>query len=216
MALFKSGKEKTETPSVKETINTATIITKGTTIVGNIVGHDSVHIDGDIEGGIKVNNIVVIGKSGIVNGNIEAQKIISSGQINGQVKCDDLEVMETSVVQKRVDARKVHVRGKIQGDVVCDGLIIEPKGFVENRVQAKSVIVSGSLVGEVACDLLSTKQTGYVKGSMYVSNISNEGGKVEGAIGQYKELLAKEDIVQKQPIEALAESEESSEATLKK
>ncbi|HIP02757.1 MAG TPA: hypothetical protein EYH01_09160 [Campylobacterales bacterium] len=190
MALFKSNREKTESASIKEVINTATIITKGTTITGKIVGNDTIHIDGDIEGSIEVDNIVVIGKSGIVNGDIEAQKIISSGIINGNVKCDELEIMEPSIVKKRVNARKVQVRGKLEGDVVCDGLLIEPKGFVEGRVQAKSIIVAGSLIGDIACDLLSTKQTGYVKGSMYVSNISNEGGKVEGSIGQYKELFS--------------------------
>ncbi len=192
MALFKSNRDKDESASIKETINTATIITKGTTIVGNIVGNDTIHIDGDVEGSIKVDNIVVIGKSGIVNGDIQAEKIISSGLINGTVKCDELEVMEPSTVKKRVDARKVQVRGKLEADVLCDGLIVEPKGFVEGKIQAKSIIVGGSLVGDIACDLLSTKQTGYVKGSMYVSNISNEGGKVEGSIGQYKELLSKD------------------------
>jgi len=191
MAIFKSSKNKENASLKKETMGTATIITKGTKIVGDIIGEDSVHVDGDIEGSITVNNIVVIGKSGNVNGDIEAQKVISSGNINGSVKCDDLEVMDSSTVKKRIDARKVVVRGKIYGDTLCDELNIEQNGYVENRVQAKSIIVSGSLIGEVACDLLSTKQTGFVKGSMFVSNISNEGGKVEGSIGQYKELLTK-------------------------
>jgi len=191
MALFKSNKEKTESATIKEVITTATIITQGTTINGTVVGNDTIHVDGDIEGSIEVDNIVVIGKSGIVNGDIKAQKVISSGTINGTIKCDELEVMEPSIVKESVHARKVEVKGKVEGDVLCDGLIIEPRGFVEGKVQAKSVIVAGSVVGDVACDLLSTKETGYVKGSMFVSNISNEGGKVEGSIGQYKELIAK-------------------------
>jgi cytoskeletal protein CcmA (bactofilin family) len=216
MALFKSNKEKTETASIKEVINTATIITKGTTITGEIIGNDTIHIDGDIEGSIKVDNIVVIGKSGIVNGDIEAQKIISSGTINGSIKCDELEVMEPSIVKKSINARKVQVRGKLEGDVICDGLLIEPKGFAEGRVQAKSIIVAGSLVGDIACDLLSTKQTGYVKGSMYVSNISNEGGKVEGSIGQYKELFSdEEDSETTNPPSELEEMMEESNKTAK-
>jgi cytoskeletal protein CcmA (bactofilin family) len=207
MALFKSNKEKTETTTSTKKINTATIITNGTKIIGNITGQDTIHIDGEVEGSIMVDNIVVIGKSGIVNGDIEANEIISSGTINGNIKCDSLEVLETSTIKENIEARKVEVKGKVQGDVLCDGLIVELDGYVEDRVQAKSVIVSGSLVGEVACDLLSTKQTGYVKGSMYVNNISNEGGKVEGSIGQYKELLTSEDLKQ---IESEDEIEELS------
>jgi cytoskeletal protein CcmA (bactofilin family) len=217
MALFKTGKEKTETTtSVKKTINTATIITNGTKIIGNITGQDTIHIDGEVDGSILVDNIVVIGKSGIVNGDIEANEIISSGIINGNVKCDSLEVLETSTIKERIEARKVQVKGKIQGDVICDGLIIEENGFVEDRVQAKSVIVSGSLVGEVACDLLSTKQTGYVKGSMYVSNISNEGGKVEGSIGQYKELLTKDEPTTASKKSSTQENEDDFKAKGKK
>lgn len=221
MALFKSNRDKTETATIKEVINTATIITQGTTIAGTIVGNDTIHIDGDIEGSIKVDNVVVIGKSGIVNGDIQAQKVISSGTINGSIKCDALEVMEPSTVKHRVDARKVEVKGKIEGDIFCDGLIIEPRGFVEGKAQAKSIIVAGSIVGDVACDLLSTKESGYVKGSMFVSNISNEGGKVEGSIGQYKELLASEKkspIIEESPseLEELLQEPDNSEAKLKK
>jgi len=216
MALFKSNKEKNKSTSIKEVINTATIITKGTTIVGEIVGNDTIHIDGDIEGNIKVDNIVVIGKSGVVNGNIEAQKVISSGTINGSIKCDELEIMESSIVKESISAKKVQVQGKLEGDAVCDELLIEPKGITEGRVQAKSIIVAGSLIGDIACDLLSTKQTGYVKGSMYVSNISNEGGKVEGSIGQYKELFSdNEDSKTTNPPSELEEILEKSNKTTK-
>ncbi len=194
MALFRSNKsdkeKRVESASMKETAKSATIITKGTTIVGNLVGNDSIHIDGDIEGSIKVDNIVVIGKSGVVNGDIEALKVISSGIINGSIECNDLEIMSSSSVGYRIYAQNVYVHGKIQGDMLCDELIIEQGGVVEERVQAKKVVVSGSLHGDVACELLSTKQTGLVKGSMFVNNISNEGGRVEGAISQYKELLS--------------------------
>ena len=216
MALFKSNKEKNKSTSIKEVINTATIITKGTTIVGEIVGNDTIHIDGDIEGSIKVDNIVVIGKSGVVNGNIEAQKVISSGTINGSIKCDELEIMESSIVKESISAKKVQIQGKLEGDTVCDELLIEPKGITEGRVQAKSIIVAGSLIGDIACDLLSTKQTGYVKGSMYVSNISNEGGKVEGSIGQYKELFSdNEDSKTTNPPSELEEILEKSNKTTK-
>ena len=191
MAIFRSGKEKTHESSaaIKEVGKTATIITQGTTISGNIIGNDTVHVDGDVEGTIKVDNIVVIGKSGNVRGNIEAPKVISSGTVTGEIKCDELDVMELSKVKSSIFADKVNVRGKIEGEVLCDQMIIEERGYVEDKVQAKTVIVSGTLMGDVACELLSTKSSGYVKGSMFVNNISNEGGKVEGAIGQYQDIL---------------------------
>ncbi len=204
MAIFKSTKQKSHETSatIKETSKSATIITKGTMISGSIVGNDTVHVDGDVEGTIKVDNIVMIGKSGRVQGNIEAPKIISSGEVQGEIKCNELDVMEPSKLKSKIDAQRVNVKGKIEGEVLCDEIVIEESGFVEDKVQARAVIVSGSLMGQVACEVLSTKSTGYVKGSMFVNNISNEGGKVEGAIGQYKEILSN---AQAQP-ETAAES----------
>jgi cytoskeletal protein CcmA (bactofilin family) len=191
MALFKSSKSNTTASqkSVKDSISTATIITKGTAIKGDIVSNDTIHVDGDVEGSIKVDNIVVIGRSGMVQGDIQANKIVTSGNINGAINCKELEVMESSSVNSQIQAERINVSGKIDGEILCNTIMIEQGGKVEHMLQAKNVTVSGTLIGEVACELLSTKKTGFVKGSMFVSNISNEGGTVEGSIGQYKDLV---------------------------
>ncbi len=190
MALF--GSKGKENSVQKEKVGSATIITHGTTIKGDLIGEDTVQIDGVVEGNIVVNNIVLVGKQGSVKGTIRATRVISSGKILGNVKCDELEVLESAVVKERIDARKVVVFGKIEGEVACEGLIVEPKGYVGTKIQARSIIVGGTISGEVAADLLSTKETGYVKANMFVNNISNEGGKVEGAIGPYKQLLERQ------------------------
>ncbi|OQX73036.1 MAG: hypothetical protein B6D59_06715 [Campylobacteraceae bacterium 4484_4] len=190
MALF--GNKVKEGSVQKEKIASATIITHGTSIKGDLIGEDTVQIDGEVEGNIIVNNIVLIGKQGSVKGTIRATRVISSGKIIGTVKCDELEVLESSTVKERIDARKVVVFGKIEGEVACDGLIIEPKGYVGTKIQARSISVGGTISGEVAADLLSTKETGFVRANMFVNNISNEGGKVEGAIGPYKKILEME------------------------
>ena len=193
MAIFKNTKHKTHetTATIKETSKSATIITRGTRISGSIIGNDTVHVEGDVDGTVSVDNIVVIGRSGHIRGNVKAPKIISSGEVDGEIKCDELDVMEPSTLNSQIEAQQVNVKGKIKGSVLCDEIVIEESGFVEEKVQARSVVVSGSLMGDVACEILSTKPSGYVKGSMFVNNISNEGGKVEGAIGQYKEILTK-------------------------
>lgn len=192
MAIFKNTKQRPQetAATIKETSKSATIITQGTTISGNIVGNDTVHIEGDVKGAVSVDNIVVIGKSGYIEGNVRAPKVISSGEVDGEIKCDELDVMESSKLKSKIEAQQVTVKGKIEGSVLCDELVIEESGSVEDKVQARSVVVSGSLRGDVACEILSTKASGYIKGSMFVNNISNEGGKVEGSIGQYKEILA--------------------------
>ncbi len=190
MALFGSRpkEERTATMSA-ERVGSATIITHGSKIRGDLIGKDTVQIDGEVEGNVIVHNIVMIGKSGSVKGTIKATKVISSGHVLGKVDCDELEVLESSVVKEYVHARKVVVRGKIEGEVRCDGMIVEPKGYVGLKIQAKSIVIGGTVSGEVAADMMATKATGYVKATMYVNNISNEGGRVEGSIGAFKEIL---------------------------
>ncbi len=176
----------------KNFYSVSTIITEGTTNFGNIVGNDTIHIDGNIEGNIKVNNIVIIGKSGVVNGKIQAQQVMISGETRGQIVCNSLEVMDSAIVNSNVKANKALVKGLINGAIHCDGLFVEKKGMLKGKVQAKDLVVSGIVHGDVACNVLSIKKTGFIRGKMFVNNMINEGGKVEGAIGLYNDLLTEE------------------------
>ena len=178
----------------KNFYSVSTIITEGTTNFGNIVGNDTIHVDGNVEGNIKVNNIVIIGKSGVVNGKIQAQQVMISGETTGQIICNSLEVMDSATVNSHVKANKALVKGVIKGTIHCDGLFIEKKGVIRGKVQAKDLVVSGIVNGDVACDVLSIKRTGFVRGKMFVNNMMNEGGKVEGAIGLYNDLLTEEQM----------------------
>ncbi len=203
MAFFSSSNKTQKKSDIP--VNTATIITNGAKIKGDIEGDDTVHIDGEVYGNIKVNNTVVVGKSGFIKGNIQAHKIISSGKIDGNIKCDELEVMHQAYITHHIKAKKVLTHGTIDGEISCESLIIEEGGFVKSKTQSKYTVVSGSIEGMIACSTLSVKATGFVKGKMMVNNISNDGGKIEGSISQFQEIIetrvkenATKDIVLKQ------------------
>ena len=53
-------------------------------------------------------------------------------------------------------------------------------------------MIKGTYEGDLSCELLTTKVTGKIKGNMFVKNILNEGGLVEGSIGQFKDLFIEE------------------------
>jgi len=187
MAIFGSKEGKTSS-----SVSSATIITKGSKIEGNLSGSDSVHVDGSVEGDIVVNNIVVIGKSGNVSGNIKAQKVICSGVVDGFIECEDIEIMQGSLVGYKIVSKVIIINSEFKGEIVCQKILIDESGIVSNKIQAREVIIKGEFSGDVSCETLTTKPTGRIKGNMFVNNILNEGGKVEGAIGQYKDLFAKE------------------------
>ena len=195
MAFFGKKNESSE-----NNITSATIITQGSKFVGDITGSDSIHIDGEVVGNITVNNILIISKSGKLKGNIKASKVICSGSIDGDVECSSFELMSDSSINSKLKSQSVIIDGRFTGEIVAQKVLIDARGVVSNLIQAKEVVVKGEFSGDVSCELLTTKVTGKIKGNMFVKNISNEGGMVEGSIGQYKEIIIKEAVKPKEEL----------------
>ena len=200
MALFGSKKdEKSKKDSsarqkqkLSEATGNSTIITRDTHIEGTITGNDAINIDGRIVGDVKIKNNVIVSTNGTVIGNIQAPKVICSGKVVGNIVCDHLEVLKSSLVKSAIKADGVIVYGKIEGQIEAENVNIELDGLVTDKIQAKNVNISGTFDGSIACNLLSTKGTAVVKGGIYVKNISNQGGRIEGSIGQYKDVIMPE------------------------
>jgi len=214
MALF--GGSKKETTSVvgsvsNDSVNSATIITQGSKISGDIESIDTVHVDGIVNGNITVNNTVVVGKQGSVNGNIKAQKVICNGKVDGYVECLDIEIMQDAEVSYKIASKTVIINGSFEGEILGEKVLVDTHGSVQNKIQAKDIVIKGAFVGDLACELLTTKVSGKLKGNMYVKNILNEGGLVEGAIGQYKNLFEQ---AEPQRIEAESQGASTSEPSV--
>ncbi|PAF48187.1 hypothetical protein BKH46_02460 [Helicobacter sp. 12S02634-8] len=92
----------------------ATIIAVGTKLKGDIHSDCHLHIDGEFEGNIYSKNTVMIGKSGLVSGNIYAQKLIVSGKLSGLIECEVVEILPL---------------GHINGKIISSELVIERKGI---------------------------------------------------------------------------------------
>ena len=193
MAFFGKKKESSEN------IRSATIITQGSKFVGDITGNDSIHVDGEVVGNISVNNILIISKSGKLKGDIKASKVICSGSIDGDVECESFELMNNSTANSKIKSQSAIIDGIFSGEIVANKVLIDARGVVSKLLQAREVVIKGEFSGDISCELLTTKPTGKIKGNMFVKNISNEGGLVEGSIGQYKEIIAKESVKKDKP-----------------
>ncbi len=68
-------------PTMKNSVIGKTIFIKG-----HIFSDEEVYIEGKIEGKLNIKHRVVVGKSGVVNADIEANEIIVKGTVNGNVK----------------------------------------------------------------------------------------------------------------------------------
>ncbi len=195
MAFFGSSEPKQTGSSTTKSnsISSATIVTAGTELVGSMKGNDSVHIDGTVKGDIIVNNMVVIGKSGIVDGIVKAQKVMISGELRGSIECDDLEIMQTGKVSDDIKAKSIILDGQVEGLVIADNSIhVTFNGNVAaKKIKSQRVMVDGTVKGDVvATELLEIGSKGYVEGSITVKNIkTHEGGRIIGSMATYMEAI---------------------------
>lgn len=97
------NKDKNAT-SDKASLNSATLISKGTVLQGDVTSENDLRIDGTIHGNVFSKAKVVVGPSGFVEGNIEGIHADISGKLTGNV-----------VVRETVQLRaQCQVEGNIQ------------------------------------------------------------------------------------------------------
>lgn len=77
-------------------------------IKGEITSDEEVLIEGKIEGKIKINHRIIIGKNGIVNADIEAKEVIIKGSVTGNVTCSyKIEIVPDGTLKGNILSNKV-------------------------------------------------------------------------------------------------------------
>ena len=139
MAFFGRKKKKKAAP-----ISSASIITPATSIKGEIRCEGNILLNGDFEGNIISQSEVVVGKSGRVTGEIQAQKLLVSGEFRGNYIGEVIDIMPY---------------GKVYGDVKVNNIIIEPNAVFEGETK----IVSGRIERDNISDvhIVQPKKIGY-------------------------------------------------------
>ena len=116
MAFFGRKKKKKKIAS----IGSASILTPGTSIKGEIRCDGNILLNGEFEGNIISQSEVVVGKSGRVKGDIQAQKLLVSGEFRGNYIGEVIDIMPY---------------GKVYGDVKVNNIVIEPNAVFEGETK---------------------------------------------------------------------------------
>jgi cytoskeletal protein CcmA (bactofilin family) len=93
-------------------VGSINIIGKGTKIVGDITSAGDVRIDGLLNGNIVISGKLVLGPSGVVEGNITSVNAELEGEVRGIVNISETLSLKSTA--------------KINGDIVTTKLMIEP------------------------------------------------------------------------------------------
>jgi cytoskeletal protein CcmA (bactofilin family) len=92
--------------------NTVNTLSNGTVITGNITAQGDFRLDGTLNGDITINGRLVIGESGVINGNITCVYADVDGTVKGNIN-----------VKEQLSLRST---ASIKGDIIINKLAIEP------------------------------------------------------------------------------------------
>ena len=89
----------------------ATVISKGVKIEGKLSCSGNIRLDGEVQGDISSEGVVIIGENGKVNGQINADSITIGGRVAGTVRAKDKVVLEA--------------KANLKGDIVTKILSVD-------------------------------------------------------------------------------------------
>jgi cytoskeletal protein CcmA (bactofilin family) len=104
---------------VKDTNNAFSIIDKGTTVDGSVIGKGNLVVKGSVKGTLKGESIV-ISEEGQVAADTHAQTMTIGGVFEGRVETTGPLIILAS--------------GRCSGEIVCGDLVVEAGGRLDARV----------------------------------------------------------------------------------
>ena len=112
--MFRNDKPAEPMSKPMEPVNTGKInsIMEGTSIEGEIKSDSNIRIDGRVKGTIQVRGRLIVGASGLVEGDVTCQSSDIEGTVNGKITCQDLLSLKATA--------------KLTGDINTKKLAIEP------------------------------------------------------------------------------------------
>lgn len=106
---------------VTQTAASISIIAQGTKVIGDCETDGTVRIEGIVEGKVRAGKAVVVGKDGVVKGDITTQDAVIGGHVTGTVVAESrLELQATCVIDGEIRARRIKLDegGKVNGSVM--------------------------------------------------------------------------------------------------
>ncbi|HIJ64105.1 MAG TPA: polymer-forming cytoskeletal protein [Rhodospirillaceae bacterium] len=96
---------------------TPSIIGTDCTLTGDVVSQGEVHVDGRVNGDVRC-AVLVVGESGFITGEINAETVRVLGSVTGQIHARAVELAKTA---------------RVVGDIAHESLAVEAGAYVEGR-----------------------------------------------------------------------------------
>lgn len=104
------------------------IIGPGMKITGDCDTNGAVRVEGTVQGNIRAGKAVVVGKDGLVEGDVSTQDAVISGRVKGSLRAESrLEVQAASRLEGEIQAGRMQV----EEGAVINGTVKIGKGVAE-------------------------------------------------------------------------------------
>ena len=109
-----------------ETSGVVNLIGVGTNISGDITSSGDIRVDGTLKGSINTKGKVVVGSTGVVEGDVVCQNADISGELKAKISVSELLSLKATA--------------KLDGDIVTNKLAIEPGATFSGSCSMGAVI----------------------------------------------------------------------------
>ena len=119
MAIFKEEKNEGRN-GVGGAEGALSIIATGMTVTGDIDSNGVVKVEGRVEGNVRSARQVLVGRQGVVRGDIDTREAVIGGTVEGTITATErVEIQATAAMQGDVVTRSITIAegGKINGSV---------------------------------------------------------------------------------------------------
>jgi len=158
-------------------------------VKASIEGGGSLIIGGYFDGDISIEQTVFIEKDAKVNATIRAKDIKISGEFEGTIYANAVEITPSGKFQGLINSNKTFLGGEVDGVIKsANSIEITKSGNVKTKeCKSKNIKIIGKLDGKVvASELLEITSGGAVNGTIITKGIKTEqGGSVIGNIQTY-------------------------------
>lgn len=111
------------------------IIGPGMRVTGDCEAEGTLRIEGTVKGTVRAGKAVVVGKEGVVDGDVITQDAVIGGRVAGSIVAESrLELQATCVVEGEIQARRIKLEegGKVNGTVqIGDTSSTRSQGYIK-------------------------------------------------------------------------------------
>ena len=123
--------------------NSATLISSATTLSGDLASETDLRIDGTVKGNVICSAKVIIGNTGVIEGNITGLQADVAGKVLGNIEVKELlQMREECFVEGNIMAAKLQIEPTALFNGRCQMLMPNVKPKKENELKKAEPVLS--------------------------------------------------------------------------